>query len=273
MKKTFILLLGILIAMPTFAVQVNTTPKRTGSASRSMVGTLHLTDKKSSLKFDKTLPGTNNNAKPEPEPEPEPEPDNRDAERNACLANNIGVGNTFVWASKFSNTSNYSSMIEDVEHPENNVCFVRVELRSFDPSVRLSDMGAKYFPTQTTVNCGSWVNKSDLEKRILDAKKSGRVWATIGGSMGGAGIGVGSMELFGNKLLDKAGLNSVQGQKSEAVSKTDMFIIQLKEKKDNSAYEQVVELLKTMKKLCKDNQNSNCSKIEYETILKGISEN
>ena len=30
----------------------------------------------------------------------------REREKNICLSNNIGVGNTFVWASKYSNTQN-----------------------------------------------------------------------------------------------------------------------------------------------------------------------
>ncbi|MDR0726802.1 MAG: hypothetical protein LBF37_01935, partial [Rickettsiales bacterium] len=39
--------------------------------------------------------------------------DKRDKEKAACISNNIGVGNTFVWASKYSNTNNYASMVED----------------------------------------------------------------------------------------------------------------------------------------------------------------
>ena len=48
----------------------------------------------------------------------ETEVDRREAERNACINNNIGVGNTFVWASRYSDTSNYASMNEDVKNPE-----------------------------------------------------------------------------------------------------------------------------------------------------------
>ena len=44
--------------------------------------------------------------------------DRREKEKNICLSNNIGVGNTFVWASKYSNTQNYVNMVEDVEEPE-----------------------------------------------------------------------------------------------------------------------------------------------------------
>ena len=47
---------------------------------------------------------------PVPVPEPtEPDVDNREKERLACISNNIGVGNTFVWASRYSNTANYAT--------------------------------------------------------------------------------------------------------------------------------------------------------------------
>ena len=50
-----------------------------------------------------------------------PSTNNREKEKQACISNNIGVGNTFVWASRYSNTANYATMVEDVENPENNV--------------------------------------------------------------------------------------------------------------------------------------------------------
>ena len=78
--------------------------------------------------------------------EPEPEIDMREAERNACINNNIGIGNTFVWASRFSDTSNYANMVEDTTNPQNNVCFVKVELKSSDESrISVSDIKPKYF--------------------------------------------------------------------------------------------------------------------------------
>lgn len=146
------------------------------------------------------------NTKPD---EPE-QPDTREKEREACIRNNIGVGNTFVWASRYSDTNNYATMVEDVEHPENNTCFVRVELKSSDPKLDLSDISGRYFEMGRNITCGSWVDEGMLEKRILDAKKNVRTWATVGGAVGGAALGVGSMELFGNKLIGGA----VQGQKA-----------------------------------------------------------
>ena len=62
--------------------------------------------------------------------------DLREKERNACMSNNIGVGNTFVWASRYSNANDYSTMIEDVNFPENNTCFVKVELKSNDERIQ-----------------------------------------------------------------------------------------------------------------------------------------
>ena len=136
--------------------------------------------------------------------------DLREKERNACISNNIGVGNTFVWASRFSNVNNYSSMIEDVESPENNVCFVKVEMKSTDSKISVADIPAKYFEMGRTITCGSWADEETLRKRILDAKKSARTWGTVAGAVGGAAVGVGAMELFGNKLIG----GSVEGQKS-----------------------------------------------------------
>ena len=50
------------------------------------------------------------------------EKDKREREKRACLQNNIGIGNTFVWASRYSNLGSYSTMIEDVEEPKNQCC-------------------------------------------------------------------------------------------------------------------------------------------------------
>ena len=139
----------------------------------------------------------------------EPAPANRDAEKLACLRNNIGIGNTFVWASRNSNTANYATMVEDTVNPENNVCFVLVGMRSDDSAVNTSDIQPRYFEWGQNITCGSWIDEDKMKERILDAKKKGRVWATIGASAAGAGVGVGAMELFGNKLIG----GKVQGQK------------------------------------------------------------
>ena len=118
------------------------------------------------------------------------------AEKEACTSNNVGTNNTFVWASKDSDTSNYSSMVEDTENPENNTCFVRVALNSSDSKIDVSDIDAVYYEMGNTIHCGSWADRGKIEDRILDAKKSARTWGTVAGAVGGAGVGVGAMELF-----------------------------------------------------------------------------
>ena len=176
--------------------------------------------------------------------------DTREAERNACINNNVGFGNTFVWASRYSDTSNYSNMVEDVKNPQNNVCFVRVELKSDDESrVSVSDVPAKYFMWGENVECGGWANKSEIEQRILDAKKANRVGGIVAVSVASAGLGVGAMELFGNKLIG----GKVEGQKSlEGYRLQRSQLLTLKEK-NPSQYAARIDDLKQIKKVCEEN--------------------
>lgn len=181
----------------------------------------------------------------EPEPEPVPEKDMREKEREACIRNNIGVSNTFVWASRYSDINNYSTMVEDVENPENNTCFVRVELKSTDSRVDLSDIAGRYFEMGHNITCGAWVDEDMIEKRILDAKKSGRTWATVGGAVGGAALGVGSMELFGNTLIGGA----VEGQKGlDSRSAFRSYVLSL----NDSDRGTLIAYFGDMAKLCDD---------------------
>lgn len=173
----------------------------------------------------------------------------REEERAACLGNNIGIGNTFVWASRYSNTGNYATMLEDTVNPENNTCFVRVELKSQDERVDLSDIPAVYQEVGQMITCGSWANEDDLRQRILDAKKNVRAWATVGGVVGGAGIGVGAMELFGNAAIGGA----VQGQKAlegQELLKSQLAVLQ---KENKSAYDGFMADLRELKALCEGN--------------------
>lgn len=206
-------------------------------------------------------------SEPEPEvqePEEEkPAVDMREAERNACINNNIGVGNTFVWASKYSDTSNYATMVEDAEHPENNVCFVRVELKSTNESrIKVSDIAPQYFMWGEPIKCGSWVSKKEMEKRILDARKGERIGGIIASTVGGAGLGVGAMELFGNKLIG----GKVQGQKG--VDKKELYKAQLS-KEGNKEY---VASLKVMVDACDDSASagliSDCDM--YKELYKAV---
>ena len=197
--------------------------------------------------------------------EEEPEVDKREAERNACINNNIGIGNTFVWASRLSDTSNYATMVEDVNHPENNVCFVRVELKSDNESrVDVSDVKPKYFTWGETIECGSWVSEDEMEKRILAAKKGARVGGIVAGAVGGAGLGVGAMELFGNKLIG----GKVQGQKAKNMEGYKLYrskLLTYKEKGDPQ-YNKIVNALTVMKDACAgDNRPTSCE--DYEELI------
>lgn len=202
---------------------------------------------------------------------PVPEKDKREKEKAACIQNNIGVGNTFVWASRYSNINDYSTMIEDTENPENNTCFVKVSLKSADPKIDLGDIKSQYFEMGRNITCGSWVDEDNIEKRILDAKKNVRTWATVGGAVGGAAVGVGSMELFGNKLIG----GKVEGQK--ALSQDELLRSQLLVlKKDNTAkYNEIMGHLESLKKACEDSavwgdgdpKPDACTNVKYDYLL------
>ena len=201
--------------------------------------------------------------------------DMREREKAACIQNNIGVGATFVWASKYSNSADYNSMIEDVEFPENNVCFVKVGLKSNDSRINVSDIPTKYFVMGENITCGEWANEETLKKRILDAKKKGRTWATVGGAVGGAGIGVGAMELFGNKLIDGA----VEGQVyiKEEKGETKLLCSQMKvlHQEKSSKYDDIRDSLTELKKYCDDASawpdgvvSDDCKEFDYDALLK-----
>ena len=197
--------------------------------------------------------------------EKEPEVDRREVERNACINNNIGIGNTFVWASRYSDTSNYATMVEDVKNPENNVCFVRVELKSDDESrISVSDVKSKYFTWGEAIECGSWVNEQEMEDRILAAKKGSRVGGIVAGAVVGAGVGVGAMELFGNKLIG----GKVQGQKAKNMEGYTLYrsiLLTYKEKGDPQ-YNKIVNALKTMKEACANDKTASYCE-EYSDLI------
>lgn len=176
--------------------------------------------------------------------------DTREEERNACINNNIGFGNTFVWASRYSDTSNYANMVEDVQNPQNNVCFVRVELKSDDESrVSVSDVPARYFMWGENIECGSWADKNMIEKRILNAKKGNRIGGIVAASVAGAGVGVGAMELFGNRLIG----GKLEGQKNmEGLTLYKSQLLTLKSK-NPSLYEARIADLRQIKRFCEEN--------------------
>lgn len=200
--------------------------------------------------------------------------DTREKEKNACINNNIGIGNTFVWASRYSNRDNYATMVEDTENPENNTCFVRVEVKSTDNRVSTSDIPAKYFEWGQNITCGAWADEGTLKQRILDAKKTARTWATVGGAVGGVGVGVGIMELFGNKLIG----GKVQGQKNMIDDKQKLLksqLLTLKEK-NPTQYKEFKDNLGSLVEECKkdiwtdDNQPEACKEYDFEGILNAM---
>ena len=208
---------------------------------------------------------TNNTVTTTTETTPEQEEkDMREAERNACINNNIGVGNTFVWASRYSDTSNYANMIEDVNNPENNVCFVRVELKSSDESrISVSDIAPKYFMWGEIIECGGWVNKNDMEERILDARKGARIGGIVASTVGGAGLGVGVMELFGNKLIG----GKVEGQK--ALSDVELYRSQLlvMQKENPAQFQAYAKNLKTIREAYNVDHNNVPNYSVYEPLI------
>ena len=194
--------------------------------------------------------------------------DMREDERNACNANNVGVGNTFVWASRYSDTNNYATMIEDTESPENNTCFVRVELKSRDPKVDVSGFESKYYEMGKNITCGEWLDEEEMHQTILDAKKSKRAWATVGGTVGGAAVGVGAMELFGNKLIG----GKVEGQKDKRLTDADLQIVaynNMSAPEQADFKNQVMELKKFCDKVKQDVNDTDCA--DYKDELKDIS--
>ena len=200
--------------------------------------------------------------------------DMREKEKNACINNNIGIGNTFVCASRYSNRANYATMDEDTENPENNTCFVRVEVKSTDNRISTSDIPAKYFEWGQNITCGAWADEGTLKQRILDAKKTARTWATVGGAVGGAGVGVGIMELFGNKLIG----GKVQGQKNKNLSDDQVLqsqLLTLKEK-NPTQYNEFKNNLRALVDECQkdiwtdENRPTACTEYDFEGILNAM---
>lgn len=179
----------------------------------------------------------------------DPELEEIKRQRNICMSNNIGISNTFVWAAKNIGTDNYMHMVEDVNDPFNNTCYVKVDLKTTDNRIDLADIKSKYFEMGQPLVCGSWIDEAILEQRILDGKKKVRNWGGAASVVGGAGVGVGAMELFGNKLIG----DKVMGQK--ALEGQELMLSQLNVlKKDNpSEYERVKNALENLETNCADN--------------------
>ena len=217
--------------------QMNAAPRAT--VSKNQISMMAATN-------DKSTTGNNAALAVTPEPMQPAVKDLREKERNACVSNNVGIGNTFVWASRYSNLNNYSAIVEDTMVPENNTCFVKVELSSDDARIDVSDIAGKYFEMGSMITCGSWANAEDMRQRILDAKKKARVWGTVGASVGGAALGVGAMELFGNKAIG----GKVEGQKSLSDSQLLRSQLAVLQKENKAEYDRFIAQLRILKSEC-----------------------
>lgn len=130
--------------------------------------------------------------------------------KEQCIGNNVGFGNVYVWAARNSDGTDYSRMVEDINNPDNNACWVRIDIESSNAKLNVSDVPSRWFVVGQQITCGEWTARETLRQRALDARRGARTWATVGGAVGGAGVGVGLMELFGNRLIG----GKVMGQKS-----------------------------------------------------------
>lgn len=263
-----------LVAMPAFALTPAGTSRRSMtsqmvmSAPRATASTKQIS---ATAAVNNAAPVEKSSVRVEEVEASVPAKDMREKEKAACINNNIGIGNTFVWASRYSNTNNYASMVEDVENPENNICFVKVELKSSDSKISVADVPSQYFEMGRDITCGAWADEGVLRQRILDAKKTARTWGTVGGAVGGAGVGVGMMELFGNKLIG----GKVEGQKDKNLSEAEVMrsVLLVMKKEERSRFDQIMDSFRALEKECtKDIWNSNekpseCDEIDYEYFL------
>ena len=274
MKKIISLFAVCLVSLPSFAATQENQARRSMTSQMVMAApraTASTAEISAMAAVNTAVPlAESSSVRVEPITTPSaPAVNNREKEKAACINNNIGVGNTFVWASRYSNSNNYASMVEDTENPDNNICFVKVEIKSNDPKISVSDVPSRYFEMGRDITCGDWADEGVLRQRILDAKKSARTWTTVGGVVGGAGVGVGIMELFGNRLIG----GSVEGQKNLTGDERLLsHLLVLKRDKDPQ-YNDFIEALETMQKECKSIQSAGaelpdeCKKYNYEYLL------
>lgn len=274
MKKIISLFAVCLVSLPSFAATQENQARRSMTSQMVMAApraTASTAEISAMAAVNTAVPlAESSSVRVEPITKPSaPAVNNREKEKAACINNNIGVGNTFVWASRYSNSNNYASMVEDTENPDNNICFVKVEIKSNDPKISVSDVPSRYFEMGRDITCGDWADEGVLRQRILDAKKSARTWATVGGVVGGAGVGVGIMELFGNRWIG----GSVEGQKDLTGDERLLsHLLVLKRDKDPQ-YNDFIEALETMQKECKSIQSAGaelpdeCKSYNYEYLL------
>lgn len=259
MKKSFLLFFGMFClfvsgagaARPSMSEKMMAAP-RAGVASKNQISAAATLTADEAVVSKASLKAGDVNANLEINPDEmlSVKKNMREKERLACISNNIGVSNTFVWASRYSDSSSYVSMVEDVEEPENNTCFVKTALKSNDPKINVSNVPTRYFEMGHVVTCGEWADYEALKQQILDVKKKGRTLGTIAAVVGGAGVGVGAMELFGNKVIG----GKVEGQYNENLSDAQLLRSQLLnlQKEDAAKYNEFTTKLGQLRKKCTD---------------------
>lgn len=259
MKKSFLLFFGMFClfvsdagaARPSMSEKMMAAP-RAGVASKNQISAAATLTADEAVVSKASLKAGDVNANLEINPDEmlSVKKNMREKERLACISNNIGISNTFVWASRYSDSSSYVSMVEDVEEPENNTCFVKTALKSNDPKINVSNVPTRYFEMGQVVTCGEWADYEALKQQILDAKKKGRTLGTIAAVVGGAGVGVGAMELFGNKVIG----GKVEGQYNENLSDAQLLRSQLLtlQKEDAAKYNEFTTKLGQLRKKCTD---------------------
>lgn len=272
MKKVISILAIALMLEPALAATSNNSARRSVtskmviSAPRATASTNQLS---AMAAANSTSESTTQKSSVRVDPIPVPTVDRREKEKAACINNNIGVGNTFVWASRYSNINNYASMVEDTENPENNICFVKVTLKSNDSKISVDDLPSKYYEMGRDIACGEWVDSEMLRKRILDAKKTARVWGSVGAAVGGAALGVGAMELFGNRAIG----GKLEGQKSlsdEELLRSQLLVLKEENRSDFNSFMVALREIKTeCENLEKNNAEkpSECDAYDYDYLL------
>lgn len=196
---------------------------------------------------------------PTPEPTPMPKPTN--PERDACLARAATTFDTYVWASKNSNPTSYYSMREDTSNPDNNACFIKVSVTNTDERIDTHDIPSRYFMVGQRAKCGDWLDEQDLEQRILDATKKGRIAGAVATSLVSAGVGVGIAEGAMKIAESKGSTSKLMGQKGLNNNKDLLKSQLLKLKRTNpSKYDTLIAAMTTLDQKCDEAWTDNTCK-------------
>lgn len=197
---------------------------------------------------------------PTPEPTPMPKPTN--PERDACLARAATTFDTYVWASKNSNPTSYYSMREDTSNPDNNACFIKVSVTNTDERIDTHDIPSRYFMVGQRAKCGDWLDEQDLEQRILDATKKGRIAGAVATSLVSAGVGVGIAEGAMKIAENKGSTSKLMGQKN--LTDKDLLKSQLLKLRRTAPtqYNELIEAMKILDRNCDEEwTNNNCKPV------------